>query len=332
VSTVSGDVAIIGMACVFPGAANLASCGRNIVAKVDAVSDPPQDWLIPATRDYEPVADSEEIYTRRGGYIGDLARFTEFALAPQRAMLSLPWRAPITRLTDNARCCRILQDETGEGAWLRILASLILNRREQATWSRMEAPKTRRRDWLLGRLVAKDAVRLLLKDQHHIQLAAADIDIEADEHGRPRVAEPLQRALGLEVVISLSHTGGDAVAVAAESGGRLGIGVDLEHLRDLHRGFADAAFGQQECALLEKLPSAEPSEWLLRLWCAKEAAGKALGTGLGGSPRNFVAHKVDPVGGTVWLRAPTKPAGGRKMEIVAQTGCEDGLVFAASMV
>jgi acyl transferase domain-containing protein/phosphopantetheinyl transferase len=259
-------------------------------------------------------------------------RFIDFALDPPSAMLSVPWPAPVSTIGGTARCCRILRAETGVGSWPRILASLILSRRERATWSRMEASETRRRDWLLGRLVAKDAVRLLLKDRHDIQLAAADIDIEADEHGRPRVAEPLQRDLGLEVVISLSHTGGDAVAVAAESGGRLGIGVDMEHLRDRHSGFADAAFDQQECALLEKLPSAGQSEWLLRLWCAKEAAGKALGTGLGGSPRNFAAHKVDQVGGTVWLRAPTKPASGREMEIVAHTGCEDGLVFASSMV
>jgi acyl transferase domain-containing protein len=72
------------MACLVPGAPDLASYWRNIVAKVDAVGDPPEDWHIPAIGDQDPMADGEAIYTRRGGYIGNLARFNplEYGVMP----------------------------------------------------------------------------------------------------------------------------------------------------------------------------------------------------------------------------------------------------------
>ena len=38
------DIAIIGMACVFPGAADVSTYWDNILGKVDAVTDPPNDW------------------------------------------------------------------------------------------------------------------------------------------------------------------------------------------------------------------------------------------------------------------------------------------------
>ena len=42
---VRGDVAIIGMACVLPGAPDLDTFWHNIVNKVDAITDvPPERW------------------------------------------------------------------------------------------------------------------------------------------------------------------------------------------------------------------------------------------------------------------------------------------------
>ena len=37
-------IAIIGMACLFPGASDAASYWWNIVSKTDCVSDPPEEW------------------------------------------------------------------------------------------------------------------------------------------------------------------------------------------------------------------------------------------------------------------------------------------------
>ena len=67
-------VAIIGMACLFPGAADLRSYWNNILGKVNAIGDPPPGWG--AERYYDPDGNPEErIYTKRGGFLGDLSRF-----------------------------------------------------------------------------------------------------------------------------------------------------------------------------------------------------------------------------------------------------------------
>jgi len=67
------DVAIVGMACIFPGAPDLATYWQNIVRGVDAVGDPPAEW--DADLAAGPGGAATRVYTRRGGYLGELARF-----------------------------------------------------------------------------------------------------------------------------------------------------------------------------------------------------------------------------------------------------------------
>ena len=72
------DVAIVGMACIFPGAANVSEYWQNILSKVDAVGDPPDDW--DADRYYEPGSTANDrVYCKRGGWLRDLARFDPLA-------------------------------------------------------------------------------------------------------------------------------------------------------------------------------------------------------------------------------------------------------------
>ena len=77
------DIAIIGMACIFPQAPDLKTFWRNILAKVNAVSEPVESWG--ADRYYDPNGDSDEtIYTKSGGFLRDLYRFNpmEFGIMP----------------------------------------------------------------------------------------------------------------------------------------------------------------------------------------------------------------------------------------------------------
>ena len=77
------DVAIIGMACMFPQAPDLDSFWNNIVGKVSAVGEPVESWG--AERYYHPESSSDEhIYTRTGGFLKDLYRFDprEFGIMP----------------------------------------------------------------------------------------------------------------------------------------------------------------------------------------------------------------------------------------------------------
>jgi acyl transferase domain-containing protein len=82
-SQAESSVAIVGMACIFPGASDLKSYWRNIVSKVDAVGDPPDDWG--ADTFYDPNStENSRIYCKRGGYLGELAAFDpiEYGVMP----------------------------------------------------------------------------------------------------------------------------------------------------------------------------------------------------------------------------------------------------------
>ena len=69
------DIAIIGMACLFPGAPNLKAYWSNIIGKVDATSDPPPEaW--DAEVFYDPhTSANDRVYCKRGGFIAPIAEF-----------------------------------------------------------------------------------------------------------------------------------------------------------------------------------------------------------------------------------------------------------------
>ena len=81
------DVAIIGMACMFPGAPNLAAFWQNIVSKVDAITDPPPEaW--DSDIFYDPGSqENDRVYCKKGGYLGPLAYFNplEHGVMPRAA-------------------------------------------------------------------------------------------------------------------------------------------------------------------------------------------------------------------------------------------------------
>ncbi|HEX5758690.1 MAG TPA: type I polyketide synthase [Thermoanaerobaculia bacterium] len=97
-------VAIVGMACRFPGAPDLGSYWRLLRDGVDAVTPiPPERWDADALYDADPAA-SGKMITRNGGFLSGLDRFEPlfFGISPreaahldprQRLMLELTWEA-----------------------------------------------------------------------------------------------------------------------------------------------------------------------------------------------------------------------------------------------
>jgi acyl transferase domain-containing protein len=79
----SPDVAIIGIACIFPSAPDVLSFWENILGKVSAIADPPADWGTELVYDPSSTA-NDRIYTSRGGYLGELATFSplKYGLMP----------------------------------------------------------------------------------------------------------------------------------------------------------------------------------------------------------------------------------------------------------
>jgi acyl transferase domain-containing protein/phosphopantetheinyl transferase len=71
------DIAIVGMAALFPGAPDLETYWHNIVNRVDSVTDVPATRWDPSYYDPESWAEpaSDKFYCRRGGFVDDLASF-----------------------------------------------------------------------------------------------------------------------------------------------------------------------------------------------------------------------------------------------------------------
>ena len=78
--------AIVGMACMFPGAPDLESYRRNLEAGVDAISDVPVSRWDPVYYDPRSAA-PDRIYCRRGGFLADDTAFdaTSFGVMPVAA-------------------------------------------------------------------------------------------------------------------------------------------------------------------------------------------------------------------------------------------------------
>ncbi|MEV4636170.1 beta-ketoacyl synthase N-terminal-like domain-containing protein [Actinoplanes sp. NPDC049548] len=158
----------------------------------------------------------------------------------------------------------------------------ILGGEAAAEYERMPAAK--RNPWMLGRIAAKDAVRFRQWDAGHTDVYPIELTVRNEPSGRPYVELRPGRGL-VECAVSIAHTAEVGVAIAGPAGAEVGIDVVEIVPRD-------------ESTLRYALTDAERAQLtddrsFARLWAAKEAAGKALGTGLDGAPRRFVVSLAD---------------------------------------
>ncbi len=173
-------------------------------------------------------------------------------------------------------------DDSG-GIFKRILAQSQLGWDERAQWTLLPDNPLRQNDWLMGRVAVKEAIRQRLLQENGQALYATEVSVFNEASGKPYL-ECGKIPHGVE--ISLAHSSGEAMAGVAWDGHPLGL--DVERLappfsgRDLTTGFSD-----EELAFLATLDAGRREELSLRFWCAKEAAGKYLGTGLNGQPQAF---------------------------------------------
>lgn len=176
--------------------------------------------------------------------------------------------------------CRRIDARTVAGFDLALLARHYLHASEWQAFTAKGALPQRQRDWLLGRIVAKDAARAWCGQP---DLHPAAFALTNDPAGQPRLA--YWPAGWNPPCISIAHAGGQAVALAADTP----VGIDIEQVR-AHDAPCVAAFTTaQERLLLDAVGAGARDAWITRLWCAKEACGKRLGTGVTGGPGQFEA-------------------------------------------
>lgn len=132
-----------------------------------------------------------------------------------------------------------------------------------------EAPKGETREAFLRR---RAATRRLAAQR--LGVAPTEVEIGRDAKGAPRLLKP-------EAQLRLSVSGRDdfcAIALASSP-----VGVDIEPL-DPKAEPVWSALHPSEAALLRALSDDAQGEAFLRLWTAKEAYLKALGSGLSREP------------------------------------------------
>jgi phosphopantetheinyl transferase len=220
-------------------------------------------------------------------------RFERFRQAPRDVILSDSFPAPAP--LRGRVLCSVLEPPAGsleaadDPGWDN-MAMLALDPSELAAWRAIGGPK-RRREWLLGRMAVKDAIRIHLLATGGVRLPPSDIVIGADTWGAPVAGGAYLATREASISVSLSHTDGIAMALAAEP--PCGAGIDVERLGRRRGDYAEAAFTPTELALIDAAGPAHRAERALRLWCSKEAVAKALGRGLMGNPLNLEAREVD---------------------------------------
>ncbi len=204
-----------------------------------------------------------------------------------------------------------------------------LNHRERPTYEGLN-PKAQRQ-WLLGRIAVKDAVRQWLWDHGAGPVFPAEVTVSNDDDGRPLVdvdaaaldgtafegtafegtgfegaaLDGVTRGAGPPVAsglrVSLAHTEWAAAAlVAGPDDAAPGIDIEVEAPR--HERFASLALTDTEAALVPAEPGPERDLALTRFWTVKEAVGKAGGAGLEGRPRAIGIDRLE--GDRAWVGAP----------------------------
>jgi phosphopantetheinyl transferase len=212
-------------------------------------------------------------------------------------------RCPETTMLSRAHAggWTVVSDAWTDLASRELIARGQLSALERADYERC-SPRARRQ-WLLGRIAVKDAVRRLLSGEGSRPLFPAEIRVFNDHSGAPRVAGLHGAQLG-ELAVSLAHCRDVAVGIAARR--PTGVGIDVEEIADRGEAVGDVALSAAETALLRaRAGQADEDDafWLIRFWTAKEAVAKAEGTGLAGLPRRFEVVAASPTELTVRVHA-----------------------------
>jgi hypothetical protein len=197
--------------------------------------------------------------------------------------------------------CRLINtrgEQEREGlageVWMRIL----LNRRESAEFERVRADE--RPNWLLVRTTAKDAIRSWTSRHHNRPLYPADIEMESRPDGgfevrgfwAGEVPAPKVAAL-LQGPVSVAVAGPADCAVAV-----LEYGQSVMQAAD-----AQAVLLPDELDWIERSP--DPSEWILRVIAAKQAAARYLNPqDTGEYWKTLVFVKMDPKQGMMEVADP----------------------------
>jgi 4'-phosphopantetheinyl transferase EntD len=153
---------------------------------------------------------------------------------------------------------------------------------ERADYER--CPPRTRRQWLLGRIAAKDAVRRLLWEDGAGAIFPAEVEVFSDDSGQIWARGKHGRRLP-NLILSIGHCAEVGVAIARRSGETLRVGIDVEEVITRTAAMGGFPLSRAEADLLASVSGgADESLWRTQFWAAKEAVAKAEAAG---RPREF---------------------------------------------
>ncbi|WP_240462027.1 4'-phosphopantetheinyl transferase superfamily protein [Burkholderia sp. Nafp2/4-1b] len=156
--------------------------------------------------------------------------------------------------------------------------------------------------------VRSAATRAALRDVLGAALAIAprQVGIVVDASGRPSL-DPAHRA---SLDFNVSHAG-DHALIAWAGKGRVGVDIESCNRTTDWRALTREVCASIEAAYLDGLPLAARADAFMRVWSAKEALLKALGTGIVGGLRAFaVVPPRDAATPATTIVDPAAPAAG----------------------
>jgi len=185
-----------------------------------------------------------------------------------------------------------IPDDETVATWL---SDYFLTGVEQQFMSDSITRRERKREWLLGRIAVKDAIRKLYLQTFNAALPPLELNILPAQNGAPIVQSHLLQSQGLTTQISITHKDGHAIAVASFLKGNaspFGLGIDYEPYSEREEGIERLILNEAETHFLKGVSAQERNQILTRIWGAKESAAKALGTGIGGNPTKWTVQSL----------------------------------------
>ncbi|WP_299676727.1 acyltransferase domain-containing protein [uncultured Dokdonia sp.] len=227
------------------------------------------------TGDYQFYSNDQVLFSIQGLH----SKYYDF---PTKFLNCLYWEGansylstPISLQSDTPIQARRITDlpngflDQGGEVWLRALAHMMLSQKEKDTWYAFPEKGNRRKEWLLGRVVAKEVVRTYADQHYFLALSPRDIEITTSELGKPLVHCPALENVGTIPNISISHSLSTAIAAITPQEMLIGIDIELIHKKEEDYN-VNLVFDAQEKTLLQ-------GHSLLPYFCAKEAAAKSIG-------------------------------------------------------
>lgn len=156
--------------------------------------------------------------------------------------------------------------------------------------------------------VRSAATRVALRDVlgARLGLAPRAVAIVVGEAGRPAL-DPAHRAA---LDFNVSHAG-DHALIAWSAGCRVGVDIERCGRATDWRALTREVCTPGEAAYLDGLPDPARADAFMRIWAAKEALLKALGTGIAGGLQAFaVVPPRDAATPATQIVAPAAPAAG----------------------